>query len=494
MPLALASSGPTTAVAFAAVTSLVAAIAVAGARRTQTADCYYTAGRSVGAFRNGLALAGDYLGAGTFLGLVGLVALQGFDGVVYAVGLLAGWPIVLHVFAGPVRALGRYTLADVAAAGDERVATRAAGAVGTLAVVVPYLVAQLVGGALVVSLVVGLPYRAALALVTVGMVGLLVLGGMRAVTLVQVVKALLLLAAAALLVGLAVARFGFDPLALLSGAAARGGGGDTGRHASEIAGLDGWNGVSIGLALMFGTAGLPQVLMRFSTVPTPRTARASAGWATLVVGCLFALACTIGFSATALVGPRSIEAADRGGNLAMPLLAERVGGAPLTGVVAAIAFATVLAVVAGLTLAGAATLSHDLWFGVVRRRPASSRAQLRIARLAAVALSAAAAAIAVAFEGRNLAFLVGLAFAIAASANFPALLLTICWPRFGSAGASATILTGATSALVLIVLSPTVLDGAVFPLVSPAIVSMPLAFAAGIAATVLTRRGGDRRA
>jgi cation/acetate symporter len=327
------------------------------------------------------------------------------------------------------------------------------------------------------------------AIVVVGVVMLayVLFGGMIATTWVQIVKAVLLLSGAFILALLVLSRFGFNPVALFSAAADRYGAAvlTPGQLVSNP-----WDAVSLGLALMFGTAGLPHILMRFYTVPDARAARASVFYATGFIGFFYLLTFVLGFGAMVLVGQEPIRAVDRGGNMAALLLAEALGGTPFLGFIAAVAFATILAVVAGLTLSGAAALSHDLWVNVVRHGEASEQEQFRVARLSTVVLGALAIGLGITFKGQNVAFMVGLAFAIAASANFPALFLSMFWRGFSTAGAVASMVTGTVSAVLLIYLSPTLQvdvlhhDAAVFPLRNPGLVTVPLSFLSGLAASL----------
>jgi cation/acetate symporter len=356
---------------------------------------------------------------------------------------------------------------------------RIAAAVGALAVVSLYLIAQMVGAGNLIRLMFGLSYEAAIVIVGAVMLVYVLFGGMIATTWVQIVKAALLLGGAALLALLVLARFGFNPLRLFAAAAEHYGAAvlAPGKLISSP-----WEAVSLGLALMFGTAGLPHILMRFYTVPDARAARQSVFWATGLIGCFYLLTFVLGFGAMVLVGHEAIVAVDKGGNMAAPLLAEALGGTPLLGFIAAVAFATILAVVAGLTLSGAAALSHDLWVSVVRHGDAPHEEQLRVAKIASVMLGVLAVTLGLTFKGQNVAFMVGLAFALAASGNFPALVLSIYWQGFTTAGAVAAIVTGTVTATALICLSPTVQidilhhSHAWFPLKNPALISMPLAF------------------
>lgn len=453
------------------------------ARRTKTTEEFFAAGRSISGRQNGFALAGDYMSAASFLGIAGLVATSGFDGLIYSTGWLVGWPIALFLIAEPLRNLGKYTIADVVAFRLRQVPVRIAAALGTLAVVAFYLIAQMVGAGNLIKLMFGLSYETSVVIVGAVMLAYVLFGGMIATTWVQIVKACLLLAGAVLLSILSLAQFGFNPLTLFDAAAAKYG--ESVLAPGKLV-TNPWEAVSLGLALMFGTAGLPHILMRFYTVPDAKAARQSVFWATGLIGFFYLMTFILGFGAAVLVGRAAITGVDAGGNMAAPLLAEVLGGTGLLGFIAAVAFATILAVVAGLTLSGAAALSHDLWVNVVRAGESNPKEELRVARGATVALGIIAILLGVVFKGQNVAFMVGLAFAIAASGNFPALVLSIFWRKTTTAGAVAAIVTGTLSSLILITLSPTIqidiLGGteAWFPLKNPALVTIPLSFAVGI--------------
>jgi cation/acetate symporter len=453
------------------------------ARRTRTTEQFYAAGRSVTAGQNGFALAGDYMSAASFLGIAGLVSTTGFDGLIYSTGWLVGWPVVLFLIAEPLRNLGRYTFADVVAMRLSQTPVRIAAALGTLATVTLYLIAQMVGAGGLIRLMFGFSYETAIVLVGGVMIGYVLFGGMIATTWVQIVKAVLLMGGAFLLAVLVLLRFGGSPAALFAAAAERYGDGVLAPGKLVSNPLD---ALSLGLALMCGTAGLPPILMRFYTVPDAKAARTSVFIATGLIGLFYLLTFVLGFGAMVLVGPEAITAVDKGGNMAAPLLAELLGGTPFLGFIAAVAFATILAVVAGLTLSGAAALSHDLWVSVVRKGHADAREQLRVARVATLLLGVVAVALGITFKGQNVAFMVSLAFAIAASANFPALILAIFWRGYTTAGAVTSMVVGTVTTLALIYLSPTIQvdvlggTGAWFPLKNPALVTVPLSFVAGI--------------
>jgi cation/acetate symporter len=492
---ALGEPNPTAIVFFLLFIALSLGITVWAARRTRTTDHFYTAGKSVTALQNGLALAGDYMSAASFLGIAGLVALSGFDGLIYSIGFLVGWPIVTFLIAEPLRNMGRFTFVDVVALRLRQAPIRIAASIGSLAVVAFYLIAQMVGAGNLVRLLFGLPYEAAVVLVGLVMLAYVLFGGMIATTWVQIIKAVLLLGGASLLAGLVLARFSFNPLALFGEAASQYGATvlSPGRQVTDPI-----DAVSLGLALMLGTAGLPHILMRFYTVADARTARTSVGYATAFIGFFYLLTFVLGFGAMVIVGRQGITAVDAGGNMAAPLLAEAVGGTPFLGFIAAVAFATILAVVAGLALSGAATLSHDLWVNVVRKGRAAEHEQFIVARIATVLLACLSILLGIAFKGQNVAYMVGLAFAIAASANFPALVLSIFWKGLTTAGAQASMIVGTITTVALIYLSPTIQvdmlkSEAWFPLRNPGIVTIPLSFAVAILVSLVRPVPAEQR-
>lgn len=428
------------------------------------------------------------MSAASFLGITGLVALNGFDGLIYSIGFLVGWPIVMFLIAEPLRNLGKYTFADVVAYRLRQKPVRIAAAIGTLAVISFYLIAQMVGAGNLIKLLFGLEYEIAVMLVGFVMLAYVIFGGMIATTWVQIIKAILLLGGAVLMAILVLANFGFNPLALFNAAAVK-------YNADVLAPgklvSDPWNAISLGMSLMFGTAGLPHILMRFYTVPDAKAARNSVTYATAFIGFFYLLTFILGFGAMVFIGQDDIKNIDPGGNMAAPMLAEVLGGGAFLGFIAAVSFATILAVVAGLTLSGAAALSHDLWVNVFRGGQANESEQLKVARAATVFLGVIAIALGIIFKGENVAYMVGLAFAIAASANFPALLLSMLWRRFTTNGAVASMLVGTISALVLIYLSPAIQvdvlkhDSAFFPLKNPGLITIPLSFLVGIVVSLL---------
>ena len=459
------------------------------ARKTRSTRDYFAAGEAISAVQNGFALAGDYMSAASFLGIAGLVATSGFDGLIYSVGWLVGWPVITFLIAEPLRNLGKYTFADVVAYRLRQRPIRIAAAASTLTVVTFYLIAQMVGAGNLIRLMFGLSYETALIIVGSVMLAYVLFGGMIATTWVQIIKAVLLLLGATLLAVLVLAQFGMNPLTLFAAARDQYG---TGVLAPGKLVANPLEAISLGIALMFGCAGLPHILMRFYTVPDAKTARRSVAYATSLIGFFYLVTFILGFGASVLVGRKAIIAVDAGGNMAAPLLAGVLGGTGFLGFISAVAFATILAVVAGLTHSGAAALAHDLWGHVVRKGKIDEREQLKVARLATVGLAILAICLGLVFQGQNVAFMVGLAFSIAASANFPALLLSMLWRRFSTRGAVASMITGTVSSLVLITLSPTVWKDllhngeAIIPLKNPGIITVPLSFAVAIIVSMLT--------
>ncbi|MBX3516465.1 MAG: sodium/solute symporter [Rhodospirillales bacterium] len=438
------------------------------AKRTKTTEHFYAAGRSITGFQNGLALAGDYMSAASFLGIAGLVALNGFDGLIYSTGWLVGWPIILFLIAEPLRNLGKYTFTDVVAYRLQQKPVRIAAAIGTMAVVLTYLIAQMVGSGTLIKLLFGIPYVWAEIIVGGVMIMYVLFGGMIATTWVQIIKACLLLGGAIAMAVIVLSKFGFNPINLFAQAAKEGCdptaaagsqmfcyGGKVLEPGTKVV-TGAWDAVSLGLALMFGTAGLPHILMRFYTVPNAKAARVSVMWATIWIGGFYLITFILGFGSMVLVGQKNILAAGGGGNMAAPLLANVIAGEVFFGFICAVAFATILAVVAGLTLAGAGALSHDLWVNVVRGGHAPQHEQMIAARGASLILGICAVLLGIVFQGQNVAYMVGLTFSIAASANFPALVLSVFWRKFTTWGAVCSILFGAIGTLVLIYCGPTI--------------------------------------
>jgi len=475
---------------FCLFVAVTLAITYWAAKKTKTTSEFYAAGRSITGWQNGLALAGDYMSAASFLGIAGLVALRGYDGLIYSVGWLVGWPVVLFLIAEPLRNLGKYTMADAMAYRLQQKPVRIAAAIGSLATVVFYLIAQMVGSGSLIKMVFGLPYELAIVIVGAVMISYVLFGGMLATTWVQIIKALLLLGGATMMVVMVLAQFDYNPVNLFDAAAQQ-----YGDKVLLPGGLveNPLDAISLGLALMLGTAGLPHILMRFYTVPDAREARKSVFYATALIGYFYVLTFIIGFGAMVLVGQNMIRQVDVGGNMAALLLAEATGGSMFLGFIAAVAFATILAVVAGLTLAGASTLSHDIYANVIKNGQSIEQEEVKVAKTVTLALGLLAIVLGIAFKGQNVAFMVGLAFSIAASASFPALLMAIAWRGFTTKGAVASILSGTALAVILIVLGPTVWvtmlknKEALFPLNNPAIVSMPVAIIIGVVVSLLSK-------
>jgi cation/acetate symporter len=489
MTSTLGQSSLTSILFFFLIVAVTLVITYFAAKKTKTSSEFYAAGRSVSALQNGFALAGDYMSAASFLGISGMVALKGYDGMIYATGWLVGWPALMFLVAEPLRNLGKFTFADVVAFRLRQKPVRIAAAVGGILTVLFYTIAQMVGsGQLIALMFPVLDYTVAEILVGVVMLAYVLFGGMLATTWVQIIKAGLLLFGVTLLTVLVMNRFGWDPGALYTAVA-----GKYGQTMLEPGGLitSPLEAISLGLALMFGLLGLPHILMRFYTVPDARAARKSVLYATGLIGYFYLIIPIVGFGAAVLVGRDFLSGFDRGGNMAAPLLAELLGGTAFLGFIAAVAFATILAVVAGLTLAGASAYSHDIYVNVLKGGHATEEEQVRSAKLATIVFGFLAVGLGIAFKGQNVAFMVGLAFAIAASANFPALLLSIVWKRFSTQGAVLSILVGALSSVTLIVLSKTVwvdvfgFEAAIFPMKNPAVFSMSLAFVVGILASLL---------
>lgn len=465
--------------AFVAITMYITYWA---AKKTKTTSEFYAANRNITGFQNGLALAGDYMSAASFLGIAGMVAMKGYDGLIYSIGFLVGWPVIMFLIAEPLRNLGKYTFADVVAFRLRQKPIRIASSIGSLMTICFYLIAQMVGAGSMIKTLFGLPYEGAVVIVGIVMIGYVTFGGMLATTWVQIIKAVLLIGGATLLVLLTLAQFHFNPIELFDQAALK--------YSDTVLSPGGyisnsWDAISLGLALMLGTAGLPHILMRFYTVPNAKEARKSVFVATGFIGYFYMLTFIIGFGAMVLVGQDVIGSFDKGGNMSALLLSETVGGSVFLGFIGAVAFATILAVVSGLTLSGASTLSHDLYVNVFKNGVANEKGEVRVAKIATVCLGVLAIVLGLVFRGQNVAFMVGLAFSIAASANFPSLLLSILWKRFTTKGATASIVTGTVLSIGLIILSPTVWvdifknPEAIFPLKNPALISMPFSFIAG---------------
>ena len=459
-------------------------------KKTNSTSEFYAAGRNITGFQNGLALAGDYMSAASFLGIAGMVAMKGFDGLIYSMGFIVGWPLIMFLVAEPLRNLGKYTFADVVAFRLQQRPIRIAAATGSIATITFYLIAQMVGAGGLVQKLFGIDYNYAVIIVGSVMVSYVLFGGMLATTWVQIIKAILLLGGATILVILALAKFDFNLISIFKKVA-----NDYGIEALSPGNQTSnpFDSISLGLALMLGTAGLPHILMRFYTVPSAKEARKSVFVATGFIGYFYILTFVIGFAGAAIIGREAIGNIDAGGNMTAILLAEATGGNLFMGFIAAVAFATILAVVAGLTLSGASTISHDLYVNVFKKGVSNEEGEVKIAKQATIGLGILAIVLGLIFKGQNVAFMVGLAFSIAASANFPALLLSIVWKKFSTQGATWAIFSGAIISITLIILSPTIWvdilknESAIFPLKNPAIISMTSSFIIGIVVSLFTK-------
>jgi cation/acetate symporter len=475
------------------------------ARRSSGANNYFAAGRRITGWQNGIAVAGDYMSAASFLGIAGIIAFQGYDGCMYSVGWLVAYLTVLLVVAEPLRNAGRYTMADVLAYRLSPRPVRAMASLSTLTVSTFYMIAQMVGAGTLVALLLkgsGISFNQAVAGVGMLMVAYVVFGGMLATTWVQIVKAILLMAGTLLLSVLVMAHYNFSFTAFFD-AIAHVQDGDKVvnfltpglRYKPPYGALD---LISLGLALIFGTAGLPHILVRFYTVPDAKTARVSVVWAMAIIGTFYIMTTFLGFGAATIVG-KAFIAKNGGINMSAPLLAQHLAGDVFFAFISSIAFATILAVVAGLTISASTSFAHDLYTNVIRHgQKHDPLEEVRVARITAFVVGAVSIAIAILLGPTfNVAFLVGLAFAVAASANLPVILLSIFWRRFTTAGAVTGLATGLVSSLVLIVISPSImgLDAAHlihtrpwFPLENPGIVSIPLGFLGAVAGTLLSPR------
>jgi cation/acetate symporter len=477
------------------------------AAKTKSAADFYTAGGGITGFQNGLAIAGDYMSAASFLGISAAVMATGYDGLIYSIGFLVGWPILTFLMAERLRNLGKFTFADVAGYRFRQTPIRVFAASGTLVVVAFYLIAQMVGAGSLIKLLFGLDYWVAVVIVGALMMVYVLFGGMTATTWVQIIKAVMLLSGVTFMAFMVLSQYGFSTEALFAkGVEVRTQiAMNTGKSPEEAAraglGIMGPGGfikdpisaISFGMALMFGTAGLPHILMRFFTVPDAKQARKSVLWATTWIGYFYVLIFIIGFGAITLVltNPEFADTAKgiiKGGggsaNMAAVLVAKAVGGNVFFGFICAVAFATILAVVAGLTLSGASAVSHDLYATVIKKGKADSASELKISRLTTLALGGIAVALGIAFEKQNIAFMVALAFAIAASANFPVLFMSVLWKDCTTRGAVIGGVLGLVSSVALTVVSPSVWEAtlgnpkgsALFPYSSPALFSMTIGF------------------
>ena len=480
-------------------------------RTNKTAADYYTGGSSFSGAQNGVAISGDYLSAASFLGITGAIAVYGYDGFLYSIGFLVAWLVALLLVAELLRNTGRFTMADVLSFRLKQGPVRTAAAISTLAVSLFYLLAQMAGAGGLVALLLGISDRGGqsvvIAVVGLIMVAYVLIGGMKGTTYVQIIKAALLIVGAAVMVVLVLAKVGFNLSELLGNAQSVADGAKKPLDILAPGAQYGANGVSklnflsLAIALVLGTAGLPHVLMRFYTVPTAREARRSVVWSIGLIGLFYLFTLVLGYGAAALLGPDKILAAPGGVNSAAPLLAFKLGGTIFLGVIAAVAFATILAVVAGLTITASASFAHDIYANVIKKGQVDERKQITVSRITSVVIGVAAIGLGILANGQNVAFLVALAFAIAASANLPTIVYSLFWKRFNTSGALWSIYGGLISTIGLIIFSPAVsgsktamikgMDFAYFPLANPGIVSIPLAFVLGIIGTLISSDKGS---
>ncbi|MFE9555949.1 cation acetate symporter [Streptomyces sp. NPDC006703] len=501
---------------FAVFVAATLAITVWAGRQTKSASDFYAGGRQFTAFQNGLAVSGDYMSAASFLGIAGAIALFGYDGFLYSIGFLVAWLVALLLVAEPLRNSGRYTMGDVLAYRMRQRPVRTAAGASTIVVSIFYLLAQMAGAGVLVSLLLGITTDAGkiliVALVGVLMIVYVTIGGMKGTTWVQMVKAVLLIAGAILMTFLVLLKFHFNISDLLGSAAQKSGKGAAFLEPGLKYGVNGTSKldfISLGIALVLGTAGLPHILIRFYTVPTAKAARKSVNWAIGIIGAFYLMTIALGFGAAALVGPAAIKAQNPAGNTAAPQLAEYLGGgvgttggATLLAVISAVAFATILAVVAGLTLASSSSFAHDIYANVIRKGKATEKEEMRAARWATVFIGAIAIVLGAFARDMNVAGLVALAFAVAASANLPTILYSLFWKRFTTQGALWSIYGGLFSSVFLVLFSPVVsgnpktsmfkgVDFHWFPLENPGLISIPLGFLLGWIGSLLSKEEPD---
>ncbi|MFJ6630567.1 cation acetate symporter [Streptomyces sp. NPDC091376] len=500
---------------FAAFVVATLGITVWAGRQTKDAADFYAGGRQFTGFQNGLAISGDYMSAASFLGIAGAIALFGYDGFLYSIGFLVAWLVALLLVAEPLRNSGRFTMGDVLAYRMRQRPVRTAAGTSTIVVSIFYLLAQMAGAGVLVSLLLGITTDAG-KIAIVGLVGVLMIlyvtiGGMKGTTWVQMVKAVLLIAGTLLITFLVLLKFNFNISDLLGTAAEKSGKGAAFLEPGLKYGATGTSKldfISLGIALVLGTAGLPHILIRFYTVPTAKAARKSVIWAIGIIGAFYLMTIALGFGAAAIVGPEEITASNKAGNTAAPLLAlyiggtDSAGGAILLAVISAVAFATILAVVAGLTLASSSSFAHDIYANVIRRGQATEKEELRAARWATVLIGIVSIALGAMARDLNVAGLVALAFAVAASANLPTILYSLFWKRFTTQGALWSIYGGLASSVLLVLFSPVVsgkptsmfpsVDFAWFPLENPGLVSIPLGFLLGWLGTLLSKEEPDK--
>lgn len=476
---------------FGLIVAITIGITYWAARRTKSTSEFYAAGRSLSGVQNGFAIAGDYMSAASFLGIAGLIALNGYDGFLYSVGWLVAYISVLLIVAEPLRNSGKFTMADVLAYRLKPKPVRTAAATSTLVISTVYLIAQMVGAGSLIQLLIGIPYEWAIVIVGFMMILYVAFGGMLATTWVQIVKASLLMTGAIMMGIMVMAKFNFNPVSFFDAISVK-----YGQKFLEPGLLykNPIETISLGMALVLGTAGMPHILMRFYTVPTAKAARQSVIWAMVLIGIFYITTTFLGFGAAAFLDPAAIKAVDKGGNMAAPMLAQylggganTVGGEAMLAFIVAVAFATILAVVAGLTLAASSAFAHDFYVNVLKGGQVDEASQLKVARIATFGVGAAAIALGLLSKGQNVAHLVALAFAIASSANVPVVVFSVFWKKFSTGGAVAGIVVGLVSALALVAVSPNYFppEQALFPLKNPGLVSIPLGFLAAYFGAIL---------
>lgn len=463
----------------------------ASKRNSSTTD-FYAAGRSITGWQNGLAISGDYMSAASFLGIAGAIALDGFSGFFYSIGYLVAYLVVLLIVAEPLRNLGKYTLADALTTRFNKRRIRSVAALNTMAISTFYMIAQLVGAGAIIKLLLGWQYETAIIVVGVLMTVYVVFGGMLATTWVQIVKAVLLMAGTIIITIMVLGKFGMNPLAFFDGVKSQLG--ESALLPPEpggfIAGLD---TVSLNVALVLGTAGLPHILIRFFTVPNAKEARKSIVYATFIIGLFYLLTPFLGYGAALFVGRDAITQANAAGNLAAPQLAEYLGGNFFLAFISAVAFTTILAVVAGLVISAASAFAHDFYSHVLRRGHATEKEQMTAAKWASLGIAVFSVLLALVAKNFNVSFLVALAFCVAASANLPVILLTLFWKRFNTTGAVTAMLCGLIGSVGLILISPNVMeDAAIFPLKNPAVISVPIGFIGAYLGTILSPKETER--
>lgn len=472
-------------VLFLVIVAITLVITYWAAKHTHTASEFYAAGSSIKGWQNGVAIAGDYMSAASFLGIAGIIALSGYDGFMYSVGWLVAYLTVLLLVAEPLRNTGKYTMADVLASRLNEKPVRSVAALSTIVISTFYMIAQMVGAGGLIHLLLGLDYNLAIIIVGTLMILYVVFGGMLATTWVQIVKAFLLMGGTIFLSLMVFARFHFNIGEMFDVAAAK-----YGQQFLEpgLKFKDPLDQISLGLALVLGTAGMPHILIRFYTVPNAKEARKSVVWAMWIIGLFYVMTTFLGFGAATLVGKEAILAVDKGGNMAAPLLAKAIGGDFMMAFIAAVAFATILAVVAGLTIAASSAFAHDFYTNVIRSGKATEKEQIKVARITSFVVGILAVVIGIFGKNLNVAFMVALAFAVASSANLPVILLTVFWKRFTTAGAVTGMLVGLAASLLLTFIGPTGMGKeAIFPLQNPGIVSIPLGFLGAILGSLVSK-------